>query len=138
MSVFRLVVVSAEREMYSGDVSYVACPGSQGELGVLPRHAPLMTMLRPGVLELTLPDGKREHIYVSGGILEVQPDQVMVLADVALRSEELDEKRAEEAHREAEQKMQAQPTGLDYAAAQAELAEAMAQIQAIRKLRNRA
>lgn len=138
MSVFHLVVVSAEREMYSGEVSYVSCPGSEGELGVLAKHAPLMTRLRPGVLEMTLPDGKQEHIYVSGGILEVQPDQVMVLADVALRSEELDEKRAEEAQREAEEKLQAQPTGLDYAAAQAELSEALAQIEAIRKLRHRA
>ncbi len=137
MSVFNIAIVSAEDSLYSGEAEFVSCPGVDGELGILPNHAPLMTNLRPGLIELALPGGERKYIYVSGGILEVQPDQVLVLADVAMRDDQLDEGRAEKARQDAEERLTAQPTGMDYASAQAELAEAMAQIQAIRKLRKR-
>ena len=136
MSTLRIVIVSAEKELYSGEAEYVSCPGADGDLGVLPRHAPLMTTLRPGLIEIREPGtAEAKNFFVSGGILEIQPDQVMVLADVAMRGGDLDEERAEKARKDAEERLLAQTTGLDYAAAEAELAEAMAQIQAIRKLR---
>lgn len=113
-------------------------PGVAGELGILPNHAPLLTNIKPGVIKLNLPDGKEDFIYVSGGILEVQPDKVTVLADVAERGDALDEARAEEARLAAEDKLQSGVTGMDYAAAQVELAQAAAQLQAIKKLRQRA
>jgi len=136
MPTIRLTIVSAERELFSGDVDFVSCPGAEGELGILPKHAPLMTTLRPGLVKHAS-GGEEQFVFVSGGILEVQPDQVMILSDVALRGDDLDEERAERSRKEAEERLMAQPTGLDYAAASAELAEAMAQIQAIRKLRGR-
>jgi F-type H+-transporting ATPase subunit epsilon len=130
-------IVSAERSLYSGAARMVVAPGASGELGILPRHAPLLTLIRPGIVAVTTAAGEEEFIYVSGGILEVQPDQVTVLADVAERGEDLDSARAEEARRAAEEKLRAGTTGMDYAAAQAELAQAIAQIQAIRRLRGR-
>lgn len=133
----RVEVVSAERQLYSGEAVMVVAPGVAGELGILPRHVPLLTQIRPGVLKINLADGGEDLLYVAGGVLEVQPDCVTVLADVAERSEDLDEARAEEARRAAEEKLQSSDADMDYAQAQAELARAAAQLQAIRKLRKR-
>ena len=115
----------------------VVAPGRAGELGILPRHAPLLTTVRAGVLKIVAPDGEEEFIYISGGVLEAQPDGVTVLVDVGERGEDLDEARAEEARKNAEERIKASPKGADYAAAQAELAQAAAQLAAIRKLREK-
>lgn len=134
----QLEIVSAEKELYSGEVAMVVAPGVAGELGLLPSHAPLLTRIKPGVLKINLPDGNEHFIYVSGGVLEVQPDKITVLADVAERGEDLDEAQAEQARQQAEEKMRAAgATSMDYAAARAELAQAAAQLQAIRKLRRK-
>ena len=134
----QLEIVSAEKSLYSGEVAMVVAPGIAGELGLLPAHAPLLTRIRPGVLKLNMPDGEEEFIYVSGGVLEVQPEKITVLADVAERGEDLDEEEAEKSRKQAEEKMRsAGSSSMDYAAAQAELAQAVAQLQAIRKLRLR-
>ena len=136
MSVFQVEVVSSEKALFSGEASMVVAAGVAGELGILPRHAPLLTQIKPGLLKINLSDGREELLYVSGGILEVQPDKVTVLADVAQRGDELDEQRAQAAAAAAQEKIQA-GGDLDYAAAQAELAQAVAQLQAIEKLRKR-
>lgn len=137
-SSMQLEIVSAEKSLYSGEVAMVVAPGASGELGVMPMHAPLLTRIKPGVLKLNLPDGGEEFIYVSGGILEVQPEKITVLADVAERGEDLDEAEAEKARKLAEEKIRAAGTSsMDYAAARAELAQAAAQLQAIRKLRRK-
>ncbi len=130
-------VVSAEESIFSGLAEMVVVPGDQGELGIYPRHAPLLTRIRPGAVRIKLADkqGEEALIYVSGGILEVQPNVVTVLADTAIRGADLDEARAQEAKRAAEEAMRNRTSVLDYAKAQAELAEAVAQIQAIQKLR---
>ena len=137
-STVQLEIVSAEKSLYSGEVAMVVAPGVGGELGVLPSHAPLLTRIKPGVLKLNLPDGGEEFIYVSGGVLEVQPDKITVLADVAERGEDLDEAQAEKTRQTAEEKMRAAgAASMDYAVARAELAQAAAQLQAIRKLRRK-
>ena len=138
MSTMRVEVVSSEKSLYDGEAAMVVAPGVAGELGILPRHAPLLTRIKPGVLKINLPDGGEELLYVSGGVLEVQPEKVTVLADIAERGDDLDEQRAEEARREAEDKLASGASGLDYAKAQAELAQAAAQLQAIRRLRKQA
>lgn len=131
-------IVSNEKLLYAGEAALVVVPGAAGELGILAGHAPLLTKVKPGVVKINLPGGEEELMYVSGGVLEVQPNKVTVLADIAERGEDLDEARAEEARRAAEEKMQSDSPGMDYAAAQAELAQAVAQLEAIRKLRKRA
>ena len=137
-STVQLEIVSAEKELYSGEVAMVVAPGVAGELGLLPSHAPLLTRIKPGVLKVNLPDGGEHFIYVSGGVLEVQPDKITVLADVAERGEDLDEAQAEQSRRQAEEKLRAAgATSMDYAAARAELAQAAAQLKAIRKLRRK-
>lgn len=130
-------VVSAEESIFSGLAEMVVVPGEQGELGIYPRHAPLLTRIKPGSVRIKLADkqGEETLIYVSGGILEVQPNVVTVLADTAIRGADLDEARALEAKRAAEEAMKNRTSDLDYAKAQAELAEAVAQIHAIQKLR---
>lgn len=135
----QLEIVSAEKSLYSGAVAMVVAPGVAGELGLLPAHAPLLTRVKPGVLKINRPDGGEEFIYVSGGILEVQPDKITVLADAAERGEDLDEAAAEQARRRAEEKIRAAggESAMDYAAARAELAQAAAQLKAIRKLRRK-
>ena len=133
----RVSVVSAERSLFQGEARMVVAPGRAGELGILPRHAPLLTTVRAGVLKIVAPDGEEEFIYISGGVLEAQPDGVTVLVDVGERGEDLDEARAEEARKNAEERIKANPKGADYAAAQAELAQAAAQLAAIRKLREK-
>lgn len=137
MSSFQVEVVSNEKLLYSGAAAMLVAPGVGGELGILPGHAPLLTQIKPGVLKINLSDGGEELLYISGGILEVQPDKVTVLADFAERGEELDEERAEESRRAAEEKLQSNITDMDYAAARAELAQAAAQLAAIHKLRKR-
>ena len=136
-STLRVSVVSAERSLFQGEARMVVAPGRAGELGILPRHAPLLTTVRAGVLKIVAPDGEEEFIYISGGVLEAQPDGVTVLVDVGERGEDLDEARAEEARKNAEERIKASPKGADYAAAQAELAQAAAQLAAIRKLREK-
>lgn len=130
-------VVNAETSIYSGQAEMVVAPGAGGELGILPRHAPLITKIKPGALQLKVP-GEAEDVlvFVSGGILEVQPGVVTVLADTAIRAHDLDEAKALEAKRLAEEAMSKQGEGFNYAAASAELAEAMGQLAAITKLRS--
>jgi F-type H+-transporting ATPase subunit epsilon len=129
-------VVSAEESLFSGMAEVVVVPGEMGELGIYPRHAPLLTRIKPGSVRIKVPDqAEEELIYVSGGMLEVQPNVVTILADTATRGADLDEARAIEAKRAAEEAMRNRSADIDYAAAQAELAEAIAQLQAIEKLR---
>ena len=129
-------VVSAEESLFSGPAEFVVLPGEAGELGIFPGHAPLMTRVRPGTVRIKRPDTHEEEtIFVAGGILEVQPKLVTVLADTAIRGEDLDEAQALEAKRAAEEALKHSGGQIDYAKAQAELAEAVAQIQAIHRLR---
>jgi F-type H+-transporting ATPase subunit epsilon len=129
-------VVSAEASIFSGLAEVVIVPGELGELGIYPRHAPLLTRIKPGSVRLKLPNqGEDTLIYVSGGMLEVQPDVVTILADTAIRGVDLDEARALEAKRAAEEAMKNRISDIDYAAAQAELAEAIAQLHAISHMR---
>lgn len=129
-------VVSAEKALFSGVAEVVVVPGEMGELGIYPRHAPLITRIKPGSVRIKLPDQSEEVlIYVSGGMLEVQPSMVTILADTAIRGADLDEARALEAKRAAEEAMKNRASDMDYAHAQAELAEAVAQLHAIQKLR---
>lgn len=128
-------VVSAEEELFSGLAEMVVLPGEAGELGVLPGHAPLLTRIRPGTVRVKTPDHGEEIIFVSGGILEVQPNLVTVLADTAVRGADLDEARAIEAKRRAEEALQNRNAAINYAKAQAELAEAVAQLQAIERMK---
>jgi F-type H+-transporting ATPase subunit epsilon len=129
-------VVSAEKSLFSGPVEVVVAPGEMGELGIYPRHAPLLTRIKPGSVRLKLPNqAEEELIYVSVGMLEVQPNLVTILADTAIRGVDLDEGRALEAKRAAEEAMRNRASDIDYAQAQAELIEAIAQLHAIQKLR---
>ncbi len=129
-------VVSAEASIFSGLAELVIVPGEGGELGIYPRHAPLLTRIKPGSVRLKLPDHNEDTlIYVSGGMLEVQPNLVTILADTAIRGADLDEAKALEAKRSAEEAMKNRSSDIDYAAAQAELSEAIAQLHAISKMR---
>ena len=129
-------VVSAEESIFSGLAEVVVVPGEMGELGIYPRHTALMTRIRPGSVRIKRPDQEHEElIYVSGGMLEVQPSVVTILADTAIRGADLDEARSLEAKRAAEEAMKNRVSDIDYAQAQAELAEAVAQLHAIQKLR---
>ena len=131
-------VVSAEEQVYSGPAEVVVAPGTEGELGIYPRHTPLLTRIKPGALRIKVPlKDEEELVYVSGGILEIQPHQVTVLSDTAVRAHDLDEAKALEAKQAAEEAMQNKTSKLELARAQAELAEAMAQLSAIRKLRRK-
>ena len=132
-------VVSAEKSLFAGLATMVIVPGEMGELGIYPRHAPLLTRIKPGSVRIKLTDqDKEELIYVSGGMLEVQPSVVTILADTAIRGADLDEARALEAKRTAEETMKNRVSDMDYAQAQSELAEAVAQLHAIQKLRKQA
>jgi F-type H+-transporting ATPase subunit epsilon len=129
-------IVSAEASIYSGLAEFVVVPAEMGEVGIYPRHTPLLTRIKPGSVRIKAPDKAEEDlIYVSGGILEVQPGVVTILSDTALRGADLDESRALEAKRQAEEVMKNRSSSMDYARAQAELAEAVAQLSAIQKLR---
>jgi F-type H+-transporting ATPase subunit epsilon len=132
-------VVSAEEQIYSGEAEFVVLPGIAGELGIYPRHTPLFTQIRPGAVRIKVPNEAQEvFVFVQGGFLEVQPHVVTVLADTAIRAQDLDEKAALEAKRAAEDAMQNKTTKEEIAIAEAELSSAMAQLEAIRKLRHRA
>ncbi|WP_333842812.1 F0F1 ATP synthase subunit epsilon [Pelomicrobium sp.] len=129
-------VVSAEESIYSGPAEFLVAPGEMGELGIYPRHTPLLTRIKPGALRIKVPlKDEEELVVVSGGILEVQPSGVTVLADTAVRAADLDEAKALEAKRAAEEALQNKTSKLEIAKAQAELAEAAAQLAAIQKLR---
>jgi len=131
-------IVSAEEQIFSGLAEFVALPGEAGELGILPGHMPLMTRIKPGAVRVKVPNqADEELVFVAGGILEVLPGLVTVLADTAIRGKDLDEAKALEAKRLAEETLHNQSSELDYAKAQAELSEAIAQIAAIQKLRKR-
>lgn len=131
-------VVSAEEQIYSGEAEFVVLPGVLGELGIYPRHTPLLTEIKPGAVRIKPPGGNEELVFVQGGFLEVQPHVVTVLADTAIRAKDLDEAKAQEARRAAEEAMQNKTSKEEIAKAEAELSIAMAQLEAIRKLRNRA
>ena len=132
-------VVSAEEQIFSGEVEFVVLPGVAGELGIYPRHTPLLTEIKPGAVRMKLPNIEREElVFVQGGFLEVQPNLVTVLADTAIRAKDLDEAKALEAKREAEQAMINKHSKEEVAAAEGELAVAIAQLDAIRRMRNRA
>lgn len=129
-------VVSAEQSIYSGVAEFVAAPAEGGEVGIYPRHAPLISRMKPGTVRVKIPDRDEEELFfVSGGILEVQPQVITILADTALRGKDLDEAKALEAKRMAEEALKDRSALMDYAKAEAELAEAVAQIRAIDQLR---
>jgi len=129
-------IVSAEEEIFSGLAEFVALPGEAGELGILPGHMPLMTRIKPGAVRVKIPNqAEDELVFVAGGLLEVQPGLVTVLADTAIRGRDLDEAKALEAKKKAEEALANHNAEIDYAAAQAELAEAIAQLAAIQRLR---
>jgi F-type H+-transporting ATPase subunit epsilon len=131
-------VVSAEEEIFSGEAEFVALPGEAGELGIYPMHTPLITRIRPGSVRIKVPgQAEDELVFVAGGILEVQPNAVTVLADTAIRGHDLDEAKATEAKKLAEEALSNQDSKIDYAKAQAELAAAIAQLQLIQKLRQK-
>ena len=131
-------VVSAEEEIFSGLAEIVSLPGESGDLGILPGHAPLLTRIRPGTVRIRVPNqAEEEVIFVAGGMLEVQPNLVTVLADTAIRGRDLDEAKAMEAKKRAEEAMTNKQQEVNYAAAQAELAEAIAQLATIERFRHR-
>ena len=133
---FQVDIVSAEQAIFSGEAEMVIAPGEAGELGILPEHVPLLTRIKPGTVRIQQPGGAPEEvIYVSGGMMEVQPDRVTVLADTSVRAHDLDEAKAMEAERLAKDAIANRTGAMDIAKAQAELAEAAAQLAAIRKLR---
>ena len=134
-SKIRLEIVSAESELFSGDCEMIFAPAVMGEVGILPRHAPLLTTLRPGEVVARLEGGEEQTFYVSGGVLEVQPHVVTVLSDTAHRAADLDEAAALEAKDRAERALSDRKSDIDEAAARAELAQAAAQIRAIQRLR---
>ena len=135
MSTIRCDIVSAEDEIFHGTVQLVVATGELGELGIAPRHAPLITRLKPGYVRVTLEDGEQQEFYVSGGILEVQPQVVTVLADTAIRAKDLDEAVAKKAKEEAERAIANRGEAMDVAQAQQRLAEANAQLEALARLR---
>lgn len=129
-------VVSAEKSLFSGLAEMVVVPGTEGELGIYPRHAPLLTRIKPGSVRIKRPDqAEEELIYVSGGMLEIQPNVVTILSDTAIRGADLDEARALEAKQAAEESMKNRTSDISYAQAEIELSEALAQLQAIQKMR---
>lgn len=128
-------VVSAEESIFSGDARFVALPGEAGELGIYPRHTPLITRIRPGAVRIEKADGTEEFVFVAGGLLEVQPDRVTVLSDTAIRGKDLDETKATQARAAAEEALKNAKTDIDIAMAQSELAVMAAQIAALRKYR---
>ena len=137
MKTIQVDIVSAEREIFSGEVEMVFAPALLGEVGIAPGHTPLVTQLGPGEVRVQLADGGEEAFYVSGGLLEVQPKVVTVLSDTAVRAEDLDEAAVLKAKEEAERQFHERSAEVDYATAQAQLAETVAQLQTIQRLRRR-
>ena len=130
-------VVSAEESIFSGEATFVVLPGEAGELGIYPRHIPLITRIKPGTVRIQKPDGTEELVFVAGGILEVQPKVVTVLADTAVRGADLDEAKANEALKKAEEARRTARDKQEVAAVEAELSSLAAQLAAIRKLRQK-
>jgi F-type H+-transporting ATPase subunit epsilon len=138
MATIHVDVVSAEASIFSGEAKFVALPGEMGELGIYPRHTPLITRIKPGAVRVERADnGQEEFVFVAGGILEVQPDRVTVLADTAIRGGDLDEAKAEAAKKAAEEAMKNAKNDIDFAKAQGEFATMAAQIAALRKFRKK-
>ena len=135
MATIHVDIVSAEGEIFSGEASMVVVPAVMGDIGIAPRHAPLLTTLRPGEIRVQTPTGEEQFFYVSGGAIEIQPHLVTVLADTALRAHDLDEAAAVQAKQRAEEALRNRTDAMDTAKLQAELAQAAAQIKAIEKLR---
>ena len=132
-------VVSAEEQIFAGEAEFIVLPGVMGELGIYPRHTPLLTQIRPGAVRIKMPgQAQEELVFVQGGFLEVQPSRVTVLADTAVRAKDLDEAAAMEAKKAAEEAMQNKTSREEIAQAEGELAIALAQLEAIRKMRHRA
>ena len=138
MATLQCNVVSAKETIYSGEISMLIATGVEGEVGVLPGHIPFITLLKPGTMQIKTSNGNDEMVYVSGGVLEVQPHLVTVLADTAVRAHDLDEAKILEARRHAEQSLQNQKADIDTSAALAALAESLAQLQTLQKFKNRA
>jgi F-type H+-transporting ATPase subunit epsilon len=130
-------IVSAESEIFSGTATMVFAPAEMGEVGIAPRHAPLLTRLKPGEVRVQTDETSEQSYFVSGGLLEVQPHVVTILADTAIRADDLDEAKALEAKQRAERMLSDKTADIDYAKAQAELAQSIAQLRAIRKLREK-
>ena len=137
MNTIHVDVVSAEESLFSGAARFVALPGEAGELGILPKHTPLISRIKPGSVRIELPDGSEEFIFVAGGILEVQPNCVTVLSDTAIRGKDLDDEKAQKAKAAAEEALKNAKSELDLAKAQSELAVMAAQIAALRKFRQK-
>lgn len=137
MATIHIDIVSAEREIFSGEAEMVFAPAMMGEMGIAPGHAALITRLAPGEVRVKHPDGKEEGFYVSGGMLEVQPKIVTVLSDTAMRAEDLDEAAVMKAKEEADRQLHDRSAKIDYATALAQTAEFAAQLQAIQRLRKR-
>ena len=135
MSTIRVDIVSAEAEIFRGEAQLVVANGEMGELGIAPRHAPLITRLKPGQLRVLLPSGEEQFFFISGGILEVQPQVVTVLADTAMRAKDIDEAAAMKAKNDAERALADRTDSMEVAEAQAQLAQAAAQLQALERLR---
>ena len=137
MATIQVDIVSAEGEIHSGDAAMVFAPASMGEVGIAPRHAPMLTTLKPGEVRVQDPDGNEEAFYITGGMLEVQPTRVTVLADTALRGDQLDEAASLAAQQEAEHALEGASEETDIAKAQLELAEARARYRAAQKLKGK-
>ena len=137
MNTIRVDVVSAEELIFSGEATFVALPGEVGELGIYPRHTPLISRIRAGSVRIQKPNGEEEFVFVAGGILEVQPDSVTVLSDTAVRGKDLDEERANAAKKVAQEHVDNAKTHVDMASAQAELMVMAAQLAALRKFRSK-
>ena len=138
MATLQCNVVSAKETIYSSEISMLIATGVEGEVGILPGHIPFITLLKPGTMQIKTSNGNDEMVYVSGGVLEVQPHLVTVLADTAVRANDLDEAKILEARRHAEQTLQNQKADIDTSAALAALAESLAQLQTLQKFKNRA
>jgi len=137
MNTIYVDVVSAEESIFSGDARFVALPGESGELGIYPRHTPLITRIKAGSVRIELADGSEEFVFVAGGIIEIQPNRVTVLSDTAIRGKDLDEEKANAAKLLAEEAVKNAKTDLDLAKASSELAVMAAQLGALRRYRNK-
>ena len=137
-SSIHLDVVSSEEDIFSGEVAFVAALSTEGELGIMPRHAPLLARLQPGEVRVRMPGGEEQFFFVSGGLLEVQPKAVTILADTAVRARDIDEAAAQQAKQRAEDALRNRGSEVDYATAQTELAAAAAQLRALQNLRKAA
>ena len=137
MKTIHVDVVSAEESIFSGEARFVSLPGESGELGIYPRHTPLITRIKPGSVRIEMADGGEEFVFVAGGILEVQPDCITVLSDTAIRGKDLDDEKANKAKAAAEEALKNAKSELDLAKAQSELSIMAAQIAALRRYRQK-